>query len=500
MTQTTVRYDVFDRPGHSPDRVAGVERPALTWPEQVAELVRRDGGRVAVVDRNRSLTYAQLWESGSRIAGGLVEAGCRPGDRVCIEHPNSVEWVELFLGTQLAGCVAVPLDRRSTDEHRAFVKENSGARLAFGADVQAPRGRPHVHDVTSSDVAVLLYTSGTTGTPKGVVLTHGNLASYSAITRAYLGREPSDEPFRNLIAIPLCHSAGCNTQLLPTLALGGTAVLAPGSGPTSILQMMEAWQPDLMFAVPVVFRRLIDATSDDRSVLRSLRDVHYGAATTPRTLVRNLRAALPWAKLGNAFGMTEISNVALFLPDAHIEQSMGSVGFPVPGVECQIRQPDESGVGELCLRGPNMAAGYWQRPSLTEDVFGSGWVRSGDMAEIGADGAVYLHDRKDDVINRGGEKVYSTSVEDALLELPGVSEAAVVGLHDEDLGSRVAAVLVAAEEYDVPRLRSLLEGKLPLHAIPERLITQSEPLPRGSSGKVLKRSVEDRFATTADHD
>jgi long-chain acyl-CoA synthetase len=500
MTQTTVRYDVFDRPGHSRHRVAGVERPALTWPEQVAEVVRRDGGRVAVVDRNRSLTYAQLWESGSRIAGGLVEAGCRPGDRVCIEHPNSVEWVELFLGTQLAGCVAVPLDRRSTDEHRAFVKENSGARLAFGADVHAPRGRSHVHDVTPSDVAVLLYTSGTTGTPKGVVLTHGNLASYGAITRAYLGREPSDEPFRNLIAIPLCHSAGCNTQLLPTLALGGTAVLAPGSGPASILQMMGAWQPDLMFAVPVVFRRLIDATSDDRSVLRSLRDVHYGAATTPRTLVRDLRAALPWVKLGNAFGMTEISNVALFLPDAHIEQSMGSVGFPVPGVECQIRQPDASGVGELCLRGPNMAAGYWKRPSLTEDVFGSGWVRSGDMAEIGADGAVYLHDRKDDVINRGGEKVYSTSVEDALLELPGVSEAAVVGLHDEDLGARVAAVLVAAQEYDVPRLRSLLEGKLPFHAIPERLITQSEPLPRGSSGKVLKRSIEDRFVTAVDHD
>ena len=501
MTQPPVRYDVFDRPGHTPDRSAGVEPPALTWPEQVADVVRRDGGRVAVVDRHRSLTYAQLWESATRIGGGLIEAGCRPGDRVCIEHPNSVEWVELFLGTQLAGCVAVPLDQRSTDEHRSFVKENSGARLSFGAGVQAPGGRrPRVHDVTPSDIAVLLYTSGTTGTPKGVVLTHGNLASYGAITRAYVGREPSDEPFRNLIAIPLCHSAGCNTQLLPTLAMGGTAVLAPGSGPASILQMLEASQSDLMFAVPVVFRRLIDATTDDRTVLRSLRDVHFGAATTPRTLVRDLRAALPWAKLGNAFGMTEISNVALFLPDAHIEQSMGSVGFPVPGVDCQIRQPNTAGVGELYLRGPNMAAGYWRRPSLTEDVFGSGWVRSGDMAEIGADGAVYLHDRKDDVINRGGEKVYSTSVEDALLELPGVSEAAVFGVHDDDLGARVAAVLVAAEEYDVPRLRSLLDGKLPFHAIPERLITQSDPLPRGSSGKVLKRSVEDRFVTAASDD
>jgi long-chain acyl-CoA synthetase len=488
-----VRYDVFAEP----------ESGTLgegTLLDQVAAVVHGAGDRLAVVDESRRVNYRELWESAAHLAAYLRKAGCADGDRVCVDLPNGVGWVEAVLGVLLAGCVAVPLDQRATTQYRDFVRTNSGAQMTLDAAGPAepgsesePGGR-YRHHPELDEVALLLYTSGTTGIPKGVMLSHANLASYQRITAAYLGRRPGGEPFRNLIAIPLSHSAGCNTQLLPTLALGGTAVIAPGSGPGSVLPMLVAWRPDLMFAVPVVYRRLLDATVADRSPLRSLRDVHFGAASAPQTLVRDLRSALPGARLGNAFGMTELSNVGLFLPDEFLESSAGSIGFPVPGVECEIRDADESGRGELYLRGPNMSVGYWERAELTDAVFGTGWVRSGDVAEVGADGAVYLFDRADDVINRGGEKIYSTSIEEALLELPGVTEAAVVGRPDPEMGSRVAALIVGHESYDTARLRTALAGRLPPHAVPEDVISQTEHLPRGSSGKVLKREVLARFA------
>jgi long-chain acyl-CoA synthetase len=502
MTDTRInatgpRQDVF-----APPDATLTGNASSTFIEQLREVVDRAGDRLAVIDERRCVSYRELWDRVTRLAGGLRAAGYLPGDRICIDQPNSVEWVESVLGVILAGCIAVPLDQRATEQYRAHARENSGARLVLESGSMtvpggiAGAGEPYVHSVQRGDLALLLYTSGTTGTPKGVMLSHANLTSYRRITASYLPSSVWTRPFRNLIAIPLCHSAGCNTQLLPTLVLGGTAVIAPGSGPHSILPMLREYEPEVMFAVPVVYRRLLDATKDDRSVLRSLCEVHFGAASTPQTLVRDLREAMPWARLGNAFGMTEISNVALFLPDQHMSSSAGSIGFPIPGIECEIRDADEAGRGALYLRGPNMAEGYWQRPDLTEQTFGTGWVRSGDVAEIGADGAVYLRDRTDDVINRGGEKVYSTSVEEALLELPGVAEAAVVGIPDAEMGARVAALLVMAPDSRDPSMTSLrdaLRRRLPVHAIPEEIRTQTDPLPRGTSGKVLKREVEAQF-------
>jgi long-chain acyl-CoA synthetase len=482
------RYDVFSAP-------EGYPPTPETFIEQLASVVRRAGDQPAVVDQDRALSYTELWDNAARLAGWLRRSGCGDGDRVCIDVPNSVSWVESLLGILFAGLVAVPLDQRATPEFRAFVQEDSGARMTL-ADRVAVRDDEESHVDTGVDgsLAMLLYTSGTTGQPKGVMISHANLASYRSITASYLGRSIEEGPVRNLIAIPLSHSAGCNTQLLPTLALGGTAFIAPGSGPDSVIGALRRWQPDLMFAVPVIYRRLLDATTDDRSVLRCLRDVHFGAASTPAALVRDLREALPWARLGNAFGMTEISNVALFLPDDHLDAAAGSVGFPVPGVQCEIREADATGRGALYLRGPNLAAGYWRRADLTDKEFGTGWIRSGDVAEIGSDGAVYLRDRIDDVINRGGEKIYSTGVEEALLELAGVADVAVVDYPDPQLGSKVAAVIVADVAYTATSLQAELSGRLPRHWIPEVVICQPEPLPRGPSGKVLKPEIRSRLA------
>ena len=498
ISATGPRRDVFAPPDETlADSASG------TLIEQLREVVDRAGDRLAVVDERRRISYRELWDRAARVAGGLRAAGFAPGDRICLDQPNSVEWVESVLGVLFAGCVAVPLDQRATAQYRDHVRTDSGARLvlqpgaATGPGGIGAAGEPYVHDVQPTDLALLLYTSGTTGTPKGVMLSHANLASHRGITASFLPVDIWAGPFRNLIAIPLCHSAGFNYQLLPTLVLGGTAVITPGSGSRSIVPMLRQYRPEVMFAVPVVYRRLLDATKDDRSVLRCLREVHFGAASTPPTLIRELREAMPWARFGNAFGMTEISNVALFLPHEHMSSSEGSVGFPLPGVECEIRDADEAGRGTLYLRGPNMAVGYWQRPDLTEQAFGSGWIRSGDVAEVGPDGAIYLRDRYDDVINRGGEKIYSISVEEALLELPGVAEAAVVGLPDPELGARVGALLVMAPGSPRPTpmsLREALRGRLAAHAIPQEVRAQAGPLPRGTSGKILKREIEARFA------
>ena len=465
---------------------------AGTYVDQFDAVRQRSSNRVAVVDQDRSVTYDELWRTAAAIAGQLRARGCRRGDRIAIDQPNSAAWVESFLGIMLAGGVAVPIDHKAPQSQKDFVAQDAEARWILHHAPATETSHQLVTRPRPTDLAVLLYTSGSTGRPKGVMITHANLASYQEVTAGYLRLEPG-RVIRNLIAIPLWHSAGLNTQLLPTLALGGQVIVAPGTGPDSILPMIKRWQPDVMFAVPVVFQRLLDATTDDRTVMRSLVDVHFGAASTPQRLVRDLSRAMPWARLGNAFGMTEISNVALFLPHDHLDQAAGSVGFPVPGVRCEIRDPDTSGRGALYLTGPNLAAGYWRRPELTAEAFVDGWIRSGDVAEIGDGGAVYLRDRIDDVINRGGEKVYSTTVEEALLELPNVLEAAVVAVPDEHLGSRIGALLVtrrgSAEDYDRQLVREQLRDKLPRYALPDVVICRQEPLPRGSAGKVLKNQV-----------
>jgi long-chain acyl-CoA synthetase len=481
QSMPSVRTDVFAEP----DPSLLMEGSFITQLETVR---RRAGDRVAVMDQDRSVTYEELWRTGSAVAGWLAAQGCRSGDRICIDQPNGVAWVESFLGVLLAGCVAVPLDQKAPQAHRDGVRKDAGARLTLSELPGLDVNERLVTRPALDDLAVLLFTSGSTGRPKGVMITHRNVASYQRITAAYLRLEP-DRVLRNLVAIPLWHSAGLNTQLLPTLALGGTVLLAPGAGPESVLSSLELWRPDLIFAVPVVYQRLLDATQRDRTPLRCLTDVHFGAATASRRLIRDLREALPWARLGNAFGMTEISNVALFLPHDHLDDAEGSIGFPVPGVECEIRDTDDAGRGALYLRGPNLAAGYWGGEELSAVSFGAGWIRSGDVAEIGPGGAVYLRDRMDDVINRGGEKIYSTAVEEALLALPGVLEAAVVAVPDDELGARVGAVLVTETEYDHAQLRTLLRDQLPRYAIPEVVRSHRLPLPRGSSGKVIKTQV-----------
>lgn len=481
----------------------GVARGAdgIKWfaghPETYVEVLRRQVERrpseIAVIDGHGvHLSYEELWTRGAAVAGGLRAGGLRPGDRVAIDLPNSVPWVLAFVGTLLARGVAVPIDQRASEPIRRAVLSDSDPQLIVDAGTPAPTGAYYVADVVPSDLAQLLYTSGTTGEPKGVMASQRNLAGLSEITRRVLRLDTEAfPPLRNLVAIPLCHAAGCNAQLLPTLALGGTVVLTPKIGAADIIEVARTYEVDTMLSVPAIYQLLAQRQPEALRSLHALRRLIYGAAPIAESLILELRRLLPHVELSNAFGMTEISNMALYLPPEFALSHHASVGFPVPGVDVELRNADEDGKGELFLRGPNMAQGYWRKPELTAAAFGTGWVSSGDIASQDANGLVYIRDRIKDVINRGGEKIFSIEVEHTLVGHPAIEEAAVVPMPDAVMGEKVAAVVVlrSGQKLADAEVIEYLARTLPRHYLPERLVFQTTPLPRGSSGKILKHEL-----------
>lgn len=488
----------FDRSGlaRGRDGVQEFTGTPETYVEVLHDVVRAHGTGTAVVDASgQSLTYAQLWDESLRVAGGLSESGLRSGDRVAVDLPNSLKFVTAFVGTLLAGGVAVPVDQRATASDRQRIVVDADVKAIIDEATPAPRGRPFLRDPEPNAPAQLLYTSGTTGQPKGVLADQRNLACYGEITRRVLSIAEPPEPFRHLVVIPLCHAAGCNCQLLPTLALGGTVILARSTSPADVVDAARRHQADTLLAVPAIYKLLLDREGDALRGLTTLRRAIYGAAPASRSLIEALHQALPGVALGNAYGMTEISNMATFVPDDHSLTHLDSIGVAVPGVDVEVRNCDSAGRGELYMRGPNMARGYWRKPEETEETFGSGWVSSGDIATIDDQGFVYLCDRAKDVINRGGEKIFPAVVEESLRSHPAVDEAVVLPIPDEVMGQKVGAVVVlrAGADVGVSELLAHAAASLPRHAVPERLVVRLT-VPRGISGKIkreqLRREIE----------
>ncbi|HWN29268.1 MAG TPA: AMP-binding protein, partial [Actinomycetospora sp.] len=223
-----------------------------------------------------------------------------------------------------------------------------------------------------------------------------------------------------------------------------------------------------------------------------VRRVSYGGAPIAPALVRRLQERLPQARLGNGFGLTETSSIATFLPHEWAAEHADAVGFAAPVVDLALADVDEAGVGELLIRGPNVVDGYWQAPDATARTFVDGWLHSGDLARVD-DGLVRIVDRAKDVINRGGENVYSVEVENALAGAPGVADAAVVGVPDDVMGEKVGAVLVGTG-IDVDAVLSYLDTQLADFKVPQYVVVSTEPLPRNPGGKLLKRTLRDGTA------
>ncbi|WP_231487011.1 class I adenylate-forming enzyme family protein [Candidatus Blastococcus massiliensis] len=455
--------------------------------------VGRHPGRTAVVELGGgSITYAELWDRASRVAGGLRDAGVRPGDRVAIRLGNGLDWVLAFWGGHLAGAVVLPMNTRLTEPEIDYILADSGAAYVVLPDRPLPDGEPgEVPPRGHRDVATLFYTSGTTGRPKGAMLTHENFLSTveSVIRCRKLDRGPEHV---GLISVPLFHVTGCCSQFMTQMSLGGLSVVMPQFQPAAFLAAIEEYRVTLVTAVPTIYELTLRHPDFATTDVSSIRTASYGGAPIAPELVHRLLDAFPSARLGNGFGLSETSAIATFLPHEYTLEHADSVGFPTPVNDLRLDHPDpETGVGELLVRGPNVVAGYWGDPARTAETFVDGWLHTGDLATI-TDGMVRIVDRAKDMINRGGENVYSVEVEYALAEHPDVLEVAVVGVADPVMGEKVGAVVLprpGVGEDLVPSLIAFARERLADFKVPQFVRVLDQPLPRNAGGKVLKTTL-----------
>jgi len=384
----------------------------------------------------------------------------------------------------------------------------------------APDALPEA-DIDPDDDALIFYTSGTTGSPKGAQLSHRAVAhnlmniffvtACSDAARARrLARTDAEQPAQDapdladlmaLVPVPLFHVTGCNCVMHTVTIAGGCLVMMYRWDATEALRLIEREAVTVFSGVPSMARELLqhpDWASTDTSSLRSMAG---GGAAIPTDLVRRIDKGLSQGRPGVGYGLTETAGIATAISNEFYMANPSSVGPLVPCMEAKV--VDENGAaldpgwrGELLLRGPNVMKGYLNRPDATAEAITDGWFRTGDIAEIDTDGWIHIKDRIKDIIIRGGENIHCSEVENAIYELDEVAEAAVFGLPDERLGEEVAAavVLVPGAEFDEAALVEHLEGRLARFKHPRRVWFLDEPLPRNANGKFLKRELRDRFA------
>jgi acyl-CoA synthetase (AMP-forming)/AMP-acid ligase II len=491
---------------HGPFSLDGVSRDAagvahyVDLPPSLVDAVRTSTARYpeheAVVEiGGPRLTYAQLWARASEIAGGLRARGFATGDRASILLPAGAEWVLAFLGTLLAGGVVVPVNTRFAQPEIDYVLADSGSAYVFRPGEPLPSGPAYAAEgLRLSDPAAIFYTSGTTGAPKGAVTTHENFVSNIETAIRVIPLDRADGALsRNLVSVPLFHVTGCNSQLLVQLALGGTTVILPVFDVVSFLRAIAEERINVLVSVPAIHALAIAHPDFAGTDISTVSRVAYGGAPIAPALVERIKKAFPTARVGNGFGLTETASIATYLPDEWAGEHADSVGFAAPVVDLQLHAPDASGVGELLIRGPNVVAGYWNKPEATAAAFVGGWLHTGDLARIDDEGLVFIVDRAKDMINRGGENVYCVEVENALAGAPGIAEAAVVGVPDDVMGEKVGVVVVptAPDAFDPDAMYAYLAGRLADFKLPQYVAVRGTPLPRNPGGKVLKRQLRE---------
>ncbi len=435
------------------------------------------------------VTYSQLWDGSSRVAGGLKRAGINRGDRVAIRLGNGLDWCFAFFGAQMAGAVAVPVNTRFSEPEVEYVVTDSGSRFVFLPGEALPHGEPYVvDDLNKSDVAAIFYTSGTTGFPKGAMTTHENFLSNIENCRRVV-KLPDDGSVRNLVSVPLFHVTGCNSQLLPTCQYGDTLVVMPAFEVQAFISAIRDERINLLTSVPAVYWLAINQASFKELDTANIGWISYGGAPIAPELVARIMEAFPNARVGNGFGLTETSSVATFLPHEYAHERPETVGFAAPVVDLDLFEKDSAtGAGELLVRGPNVVAGYWNKPEATAEAFVNGWLHTGDMARIDEQGFVQIVDRKKDMICRGGENVYCVEVENALAAHPAVFEVAVMGVPDSMMGEKVGAVVVArpGKTIDLDDLIAFAKEHLADFKVPQFIAIRTDPMPRNPGGKMLK--------------
>jgi long-chain acyl-CoA synthetase len=461
------------------------------------------------------LTYRVLDEVSARTAGLLRERGIEPGDRVGVMLPNTPEFATVYYGVLRAGGVVVPMNPLLKEREVGHYLTDSGAKLIFvapecaaeasgsGVDVvvvgedfgrlldTATPIRPVVARAADDD-AVILYTSGTTGTPKGAELTHANLASNVAVTATDLIKvRPPDVIFGGL---PLFHSFGQTCGLNAAISVGACLTLVARFTPAKALQVMARDRVTVFEGVPTMYIALLGAPERWEYHVSALRTCVSGGAALPVEVLHGFESAFGCVIL-EGYGLSETSPVASFNHPDRIRKP-GSIGTPIRGVEMRVLDDDghdvvPGGIGEIAIRGDNVMKGYWGRPDATAAAIPDGWFRTGDLGRTDEDGYFFIVDRKKELIIRGGYNVYPREIEEVLYQHPAIAEAAVIGLPDAALGEEVAAALVLkpGATSTPEEIREYVKTQVAAYKYP-RHVWVVDALPKGPTGKVLKRAIQ----------
>jgi long-chain acyl-CoA synthetase len=464
------------------------------------------GDRIALKLDEQELNYAFLNEGASRIAGLLKARGIEPGDRVGIMLPNVPYFPVVYYGILRAGGVVVPMNvllkRREVD----FYLGDSGAKLLFvwhGFAEAAPddaiavtpgefeklvieaESAPENVERAGDDTAVILYTSGTTGTPKGAELTHDNLRTNCEVTAQTLAELTPDDVI--LGALPLFHSFGQTCGLNAAVSGGACLSMIPRFDPVKALEIIQRDKVTVFEGVPTMYHAILNVPNRDEYDVSSLRLCISGGSAMPVEIMRGFEQAFD-CKVLEGYGLSETSPVASFNhPDR--ERKPGSIGTPIEGVEMRLDEVQD-GVGEIAIRGHNVMKGYWNKPEATAEVLDAdGWFYSGDLATVDDEGYFFIVDRKKEMIIRGGYNVYPREIEEVLYEHPAISEAAVVGVPDDAMGEEVGAAVVLKGDAGPDDIRAFVRERVAAYKYP-RVIWFLDELPKGPTGKILKREIK----------
>jgi acyl-CoA synthetase (AMP-forming)/AMP-acid ligase II len=503
----------------------------LTMSDAVVRARRTDAHKTAVVCGEVELDHAALAERCERVVAALSALGVGRGDRVAVLAANCHRYVELYLGAPSAGAILVPMNTRLAPAELArildaarpvlLVTDRDPGELAAGVErvvsweeweavLAAAEPGGFADDVTEDDLALLYFTSGTTGRPKGVALTHRNVVANSFHKTLACRLQPSDV---FLCFAPFFHVAG-TAPVLSLVWLGGTLVVLPAFDPAAVLDTIAAHGITVAMPVPTMLAALTDEQAARPRDVSSLRMLGHAGSPITTAVIRRAHATFPGAELMQFYGATETAAIVTCMP--HEEQhlgaagddapstKLGSCGQPVVGVRVEVvdtssgRRCRPGEIGEVVVQGPNVMREYWENPEATEAAFLDGWYRMGDVGYFDDERYLFLLDRSSDMIVTGGENVYSIEVEEVLARHPAVVECAVFGVPDERWVEAVhALVVVGSPDLVTPELAEELRAhcreSIAGFKVPKRIELRTEPFPKSGPGKVQKRQLKEPY-------
>jgi long-chain acyl-CoA synthetase len=500
-----------------------------------AAQVNRDG--TATINGDRSHTWSAFTDRVARLAGALQALGLAEEGRVAVLAFNSDRYLEYFFAIPWAGGIIVPLNTRLASSELVYMLDDAEAEILVVDDVHkamlpditsnvstikhvilmddGPAGGRLSHEEILSaadpvadagrgddDIAGIFYTGGTTGLPRGVMLTHGNIVSnaLAALLNMYEG-----ERWTYLHSAPMFHIADCQWNVGVTL-MAGTHVFMPKFAPEDMLRAVERYRVTHCALVPTMVNMLCNFDGRENYDASSLRGINYGGSPMPPAVIAKARKAFPDCRLFQGYGQTETSPNISMLPDKYhtlegpLAAKIESAGQPVFTMEVRIVNPaDEEvplgAVGEIVTRGPNVMAGYWKRTEETATALRGGWMHTGDLGYMDEDGFVYIVDRLKDMIITGGENVYSAEVESVIYQHPAVGACAVIGIPDETWGETVHAIIVPrdGQSASIEEIIAFCRERIAGYKCPRSVEIRGEPLPMSGAGKILKRELRAPF-------